>query len=221
MLGKLINLIFPPKCIFCRKLLDVTAEMEICNDCFRQIHLFSENSRVKNTSSFCDEIVCVSEYSGIIKEALKRYKFNGKPSYCRAFSKLLIKKVKIMTNCRKFDIIVSVPLHKSRETVRGYNQALLISKIVSKATGIREESGVLKRVRETSAQSLISSRHGRLNNIKDAFKVTQPHKLAGKSIILIDDILTTGHTVDECSRALKEAGALWVTAAVIASGRKY
>lgn len=72
-----------------------------------------------------------------------------KSSYCGTFAKLLADRVKLMTNCRNFDIIVSIPLHKSREIERGYNQAYLISRILSKTAGIREASEVLSRVDNT------------------------------------------------------------------------
>lgn len=221
MFEKLLYIIFPPKCIFCGKIVAISDNMEICEDCYKQIPFFTRSSLVWNTSACCDDIICVSEYTGIIKKALIRYKFYGKSSYYRAFSKLLENEVKNMTNCRIFDIIVSVPLHKLRELERGYNQAHLISKSLSRAINIKEESKALIRAKNTNVQSLISSKSGRQNNVKDAFKVRYPHRVAGKSVLLVDDIMTTGYTIDECSRALKDAGAKKVVAAVIASGRKF
>lgn len=124
-----------------------------------------------------------------------------------------------MTSSRKFDIIISVPLYKEKERVRGYNQSQLISRILSRETGIAENSGLLLKVRDTGRQSLLNRKERSLN-IKDAFQLTNKDRVKGKTVLLVDDILTTGYTVNECSRILKEAGAKWVTAAVVASGKR-
>jgi len=169
---------------------------------------------------YCDSIICLCEYTGIIRESLKRYKFYNKPGYYRVFGKLLAEKIKKVTDFQKFDIIISVPLHRNRERIRGYNQSLLISRVVGRELGIQECSWLLEKVKDTPSQSLLN-RQKRESNIKDAFRVTFSDRVRDKSILLIDDILTTGNTVNECSRVLKQCGARHVTAAVIASGRKY
>lgn len=223
MFNYVLNLIFPPKCIFCGEILSASVKINICGSCFNKIPFMKENylrrSNEPHAGESCDAIVCVCEYSGIIKEAIRRYKFSNKSSYYRVFGKLLSDKVKKMTNFWKFDIIISVPLHKDRESFRGYNQSYLISKILSKGLGIEESSYLLKRMVRTDTQSLLS-RNERIFNVRGAFKVADPGKVKGKTILLVDDILTTGSTINECSRVLKENGASCVVAAVIASGRK-
>ena len=221
----LLAFIFPPRCIFCGTLLSPSVNLEVCGSCYEKIPFLSDDaSGVFNQTllnSCCDDIICVCEYSGIIKESLKRFKFYNKASYHRTFARLLADKVKKMTKSRNFDIIVSVPLYKDKERARGYNQARLISKLLSRYTGMKEHSQLLSRVRDTGSQSLIHARDQRYKNIKDAFKVNDIDGVKGKSLIIVDDILTTGFTIGECSRVLKEAGAREIVAAVIASGRKF
>lgn len=116
-------------------------------------------------------------------------------------------------------MIISIPLHHKKELSRGYNQALLISKALSRELKIPECSGVLKRIKYTDAQSLLK-KGDRSINVKGAFRVINSDMIKDKSILLVDDILTTGSTANECSKVLKEAGARIVDAAVIASGKK-
>lgn len=114
-----------------------------------------------------------------------------------------------------FDMIISVPLHKTRERKRGYNQAHLISKELSRIMQLPEGSDLLIRTKNTSPQSLLN-RYEKSSNVTNAFKVIDVNKIEGKKILLIDDVLTTGNTVNECSRVLIEAGAVRVDIAVIA-----
>lgn len=224
LVNNIIKYIFPFKCIFCGKVLDTKADIEICEACYKNIRFMDNELWLLDSkdadNSLCDEIICVCEYSGIIKDALIRFKFFNKPGYYRAFARLLANKIQCVTSTKRFDIIISVPLHKQKEKIRGYNQSSLISTMLSKEIGIYENSSILTRVKDTKSQSLLAKGQ-RHSNIAGAFKVNNPEIVTGKSIVLIDDILTTGSTVNECSRVLKEAGAKEVVAAVIASGRKY
>lgn len=221
MIKWLANLLFPPKCIFCNKILDINAEIYICKDCFTHI-TFKEDTSLKwgKGHDYYDGVVCVCEYKGIIKDALLRFKFSNKPAYYRTFAGLLGKKIKEMTEWQKFDIIISVPLHPVRERTRGYNQSHLISRALSRELSIKDESRLLSRVKNTDSQSLLQ-RYDRLINVKDAFKVNDTSKIEGRAILLIDDVLTTGTTLNECSKVLKQAGAKKIVAAVIASGRRF
>ncbi len=225
----LTNLVFPPKCIFCNKLIETKSGVEICEPCFElipfidgaEIMPFAVDGKFMDKKlNFCDGIICICSYSGIIRKAVIKYKFNNRPGFSRVFAMLISDKLKKMTACQKFDIIISVPLYKQRENARGYNQSLLISKILSRELGLPEKSKVLSRIRSTSTQSLLK-REDRRSNVSDAFKVNDPNEIYNKAILLIDDIMTTGITLNECSKVLKEAGARSVVAAVIASGRKF
>jgi ComF family protein len=128
-------------------------------------------------------------------------------------------KVIKMRNTIKFDTIISVPLHRQRELNRGYNQSRLISGALSRKLGLPDNSKLLQRVRNTQSQSLLA-REERSLNLVDAFAVVDTSGVKGKNILLVDDIMTTGYTLNECAKALKAAGARTVVGAVVASGRK-
>jgi len=225
------KLLFPPKCIFCTSILDIHAKVNICSDCHKILgyignKLYYVNkffSKKLGQHKYFDRIFCVFEYSGYVKEAIIRYKYFGKAWYYKTFAWLLadmllndrIRSISHGNKVNEYDMIISVPLHKAREKKRGYNQACLISKELSRVMKLPEASSLLIRTKNTAPQSLLQSEY-RNGNIKNAFKVTDVNKIKGKKILLIDDVMTTGSTVNECSRVLKEAGAVKVDIAVIA-----
>jgi ComF family protein len=218
---KILDIIFPPKCIFCNKILNYGVKSSICENCNLKIpFLNGRDINLIKTNNYFDDIICVCEYSGIIKEALIKYKFFNRPSFGRTFAKLIYDKIKGMTDWEKVDIIIGVPLHRKKEKKRGYNQAHLISKQLGRLLEIKVNKNILVRTKNTDSQSLLN-RADRLRNVKDAFLVTDSNLVKDKSILILDDILTTGTTLDECCKALKDAGARKVIAAVIATGRKF
>lgn len=217
----LLRFLFPPKCIFCGSLLPVDVKEEICSSCHKEapympdVFLSPEGEAAQHG---CEKVICLFSYEGMVKELLTRYKFKDRPSYFRTLSSLLCEKIIRMTKSGGFDIIISVPLSYERELSRGYNQSRLISGRLAGELGKPELSRALKRVRHTEMQSRLSKTE-RKRNIRGAFEVVRPSKIAGKKILIIDDIITTGSTLGECGRVLTEAGAAGVLGAVIASGR--
>lgn len=218
----LLRLVFPPKCIFCKKILHIGRELEICTNCFEKINFIKKPLFIDNNLQIQDptrySIACVCEYSSIIKDVIVKYKFLDKPSFCRAFGLLLAQRVLETYSDIKFDMLVSVPLHKKREKERGYNQANLIAQQVSSITGIKNNSKVIKRVINTKPQSLLGKEE-RQGNLDNAFTIVKPEVIKEKTILLIDDVLTTGATLEHCIKSLKHAGAKNIYGAVIATGR--
>lgn len=221
MFESLINMIYPPKCIFCRKLLNHDAVLHICNTCYVKLP-FMENPMLRSWQEedhYCDGALSVFEYTGMVKESLIRFKFYNKPAYYKTYARLIADRLGKVADIGSFDMVMSVPLHKHKEFARGYNQAYLISRALGTIIRLKECSRVLRRERFTEAQSLLD-RHKRNQNVKGAFAVALPRKVKGKSVLLVDDILTTGATIEECSRVLKQAGAVKVLAVVVATGRR-
>lgn len=220
---KLANVVYPPKCIFCRRLLDHDVALNICNSCYVKLPFAEETlltTSFKGDENYCDGAISVFQYTGVVKESLIRFKFYNMPSYFRTYARLIAHRLAKITDIKQYDMVMSVPLHKQKEFSRGYNQAYLISRVLSSELKLPECSRLLKRSRQTDSQSLLD-KHKRHKNVQGAFVTTPTDKLKGKSILLVDDILTTGSTIEECCRILKQAGALKATAVVVASGRKY
>lgn len=220
---KLINVVYPPKCIFCQKLLRHDTALYICSTCYAKLPFAGETlltTSQEGEESNCDGVISVFKYTGMVKDSLIRYKFYNKPGYYRTYASLIAYRLTKMTDIKQFNMVLSVPLHRQKEFSRGYNQALLISRALSRELKLPECSGLLKRLKATETQSLLD-KEKRHRNVKGAFAVEAPENILEKSILLVDDILTTGSTLEECSRMLKQAGAIKVTAIVVATGRKY
>ncbi len=223
LLDKVINIIYPPKCIFCQQLLGHDVGAHICDLCYSKLPFMKMEvmpAFPQAEDNYCNGVVSVFEYAGLVKESLIRFKFYNEPGYYKTYGGLIADKLDKLSNINDYQLVMSVPLHKQREYSRGYNQAYLISRELSRKIKLRESSGIFKRTRYTESQSLLD-RHKRAQNVKGAFTVTKPGKIKGKTILLVDDILTTGSTIEECSRVLKEAGATRVIAVVVATGRRY
>ena len=220
----LLKLIFPPRCIFCKGLLDIRSEIDICESCYKGLP-FAANRLADllmedSNNRYYDDVVCVFEYSGAVKASLKRYKFNNKAGYSRVYAELLYREINRRMDVESIDMVMSVPRHIKKELMRGYNQSKLISEAISRKIGIPECSHLIKRTRFTESQSSLDKKD-RYGNIKDAFKLVSFNELMGKKILIIDDIITTGLTLSECARLLKTAGAQKVISGVVASGKIY
>ncbi len=196
----------------------------ICEKCVGEIDYY-ENSVLSlnlplGIQNYCDGLLCVGRYSGSLKETLRRFKFSNKSSYYRALGKLLALKIQNTKQLDSFDVIVPVPLHKSRQKHRGYNQAELMAEQIAKTLKVTCEKNLLIKSTATNSQSMLK-RTERLLNLEDAFMAVNDGLIAHKNILLIDDIVTTGSTVNQCCKVLKRAGAEKVIAGVIATTRNY
>ncbi len=219
---RIINMIYPLKCIFCGKVLSYDAALHICSTCYCGLPFDKKELQATTQEDgyhYCDGAISVFEYTGVVKESLIRFKFYNEPSYYKTYAGLIAEKLKKIADIRQYDMVMSVPLHKHKKFSRGYNQAHLISKELGRELKLPERSGLIRRCRYTEAQSLLD-KEKRRQNVKGAFTITSPERIAGKSILLVDDILTTGSTLEECGRVLKNAGAVKITAVVVATGRK-
>ena len=142
-------------------------------------------------------------YDGIIRKLLIKYKFNEKTYLYKIFTKNLKNNKKICLLFEKYDIIIPVPISKKREKERGYNQSLLISREISKQLNIECNNQILFKFKNTQPQSSLTKEE-RMENAKNVYYIKYEDKIKNKKILLVDDIYTTGSTVNECSKILKE-----------------
>ena len=210
----IFSLLFPTKnlCYLCIETSE-TINDYICIDCTNLLDIVHREVRLD--SPFIDRVYYTLIYNRYMRDIVKDFKFNKKSYLYKPLGVLMLKTISEKNINKDVDLILYIPSHRRKEAKRGYNQAYLISKELSKIMQLPEESNFLIRTKNTPSQSLLH-KDERHNNIKNAFKVTDVDNVQGKKILLIDDVLTTGSTLNECSRVLKEAGADKVDIAVIA-----
>ncbi|RLB01170.1 MAG: ComF family protein [Deltaproteobacteria bacterium] len=174
----------------------------LCGDCIKKSHSF-------------DLARSATIYRGKIREAIQFFKFSNMPEFSRPLAKIMISNRIVTETFSDLDTIIPVPLHKERLKQRGYNQALLLACEIKKEYALELQGHNLRRTRHTLPQVGLGKKERR-KNVKGAFEVHKPEKIRGKKILLVDDVYTTGNTLNECARVLKKAGAKKVTAITVA-----
>ncbi len=214
---KLLELIkkylFPPKCIFCRRVMESDG---VCDKC--EVNLpYRMSCEVSDEIQFVDGAFSYFHYEGDVKNALLRYKFGGLQKYSVDFAEYLEECININLSGR-YDIISWVPLSTKRLRHRGYDQAKLLAEEVCRKLDLDPPVRTLRKCIDAAPQSRQGDKSRRIANIIGAY-VPGNVSVEGKRIILIDDILTTGSTVSECARVLKTAGAAEVFVVTVAKTR--
>ncbi len=215
----LLNFALPPLCVCCENILE-HCENFVCKKCFSELELIDDSDNLLQVSNehLIDDLVSVYAFpeEGGFQNIMHALKYREMRSIGVMFGKILGEK--ILTH-RKFhyDLIVPVPLHISKQRERIYNQSCFVAKGISEVTGIPAEEKILMRSRYTKSQTKLDHIERELN-IKNAFYINENKKklIPGKNIILVDDVITTGSTIVECAKVLKECGAKKIMTASIA-----
>lgn len=213
-----LDLLFPIHCLGCQK-----EGIWICPDCFNSIPINNEQIcprclKPSELGKFCPAcsknsnlkgvIVASSYQNQILKEAIHTLKYRFVQDLSLPLGKILARSLKesIFEKYKKEDfLIIPVPLHKRRINYRGFNQASLLAKIISQEFNIPVKEKIILRTKHTSPQTELKAEQRR-SNILNAFKYVGNNSLNNKRIILIDDVLTTGSTMEECAKIIKKYG---------------
>ncbi len=207
----LLELLFPRKCVLCRKLLK-KEELDLCGTCRKEAPAYPNKKR---QLQFLDSFAAVWYYEDSVRRSLLRFKFYGARSYASAYGRLLAMKLQ-QESPEGFDLLTWIPVSRRRKLRRGYDQVYLIAKAVGRELDMVPQP-VLKKIRHNAPQSGIQDAAKRKANVMGVYRVISPETVAGKRVLLLDDILTTGATVSEAARMLKTAGAKEVHCAAVAA----
>ena len=161
---------------------------------------------------FYTECYAVYPYEGVVAESLRRFKFSGQSQYAASFGRMLAP----LLRTAPFEILSWVPVSAKRRRSRGYDQTELLAHAVAKELEL-PCTQTLQKIRHNPAQSSQRDAAARRANVLGAYRAVSPERFAGRSVLLIDDILTTGATLSECSRVLLTAGASSVVCAALAA----
>jgi len=207
--------IFPNRCAYCGA--RVPDDSLVCDDCAANLPRIEgpvcpkcgrgkKDCDCKDRENYYDGIAAPFYFEGAVRKGIHTFKFRNYTPGAREFAREIYKTVGKRFEGVEFDFITEVPVTEKSRRTRGYNQCILIAEELSEISGIPYEQGVLKKIYETDAQ------HGlpaflRRGNLAGVFDVTEPEKVKGKTVLICDDISTSGETLNECSKMLWLYGA--------------
>lgn len=221
----LLNLIFPTRCLGCRK---STGGEIACGDCLSVVSLnrtlFCGKCRLRLATNrkICHKnhpfaLGAATSYSNeFAKELIHYLKFKFVKSAADALGELLAKYARGAGLALESSVVIPLPLSAKRLRERGFNQSELIAESFAKRAGLAAPAGMLFRIRDSKPQSESKSAEERKENVRAAFAVKSPALVAGRNILLVDDVITSGATMFEAAKALKSAGAKRIVALVAA-----
>ena len=207
-------LLFPEKCVLCGQILKKD-ELDLCRKC--RVHQ-PDHPVSGDKYPYLDSWIALWDYQDAVRRSLLRYKFYGQQGYAAAYGRLLAMKL-LRENRENVDVITWIPISEKRKKKRGFDQVELLAAKIAPQLELPALQLLWKR-RDNPQQSKIAGQAQRRANVLGAYEAINREQIAGKRILLLDDILTTGATAGECARILLEAGAKEVHFAAIAAARK-
>lgn len=222
----LLHLFYPQLCVFCNRSLN-RDERTLCLHCILKLPRTNFHAHVENKASdiFIGRLPIVNTTSfvyftkdGMIQDLLHSFKYEGKQELGRLFGMLLATELKECNWTNDIDAIVPIPLHKKKERKRGFNQAVLFADGIAETLNIPVVNGAVIRTKFTASQTT-KSRIERIENVTDAFAVKNKESIKGKHLLLVDDVLTTGATIESCALELLKVEGVKVSIATIALAR--
>lgn len=237
MISSIISLLYPPLCLVCGKR-DNLRNQDLCADCLKKLKKRSPPFCVKcgrqlpgdpNIEISCndckkdapcfDRAFSVFYYNGILKELVHNFKYKKMTSLGQEFAQLTVDFMKDHDIAKDSDLVLSIPMHPARLFKREINPSHILAKTIAKKLCLDYSASLLKKIKNTAPQSRLS-RSERIENLKGSFSLKRNagSYIKNRDILLVDDLFTTGSTVNECARLLKEASAGHVEVITLARG---
>jgi competence protein ComFC len=232
-LGRVVDLVYPRNCQFCATPLEENDPGVICPVClakakrieppFCQRCALPFDGKLPESfeCGYCQDLklhfsraLAACRAEGVVRDCIHRFKYNREMYFETHLAGWLIEAGRQWIDWQQVDGIVPVPLYPRKERQREFNQAERLTRALSRAVNVPALPRVLRRVKETSTQTRLDKDRRRAN-VRDAF-ISQP--VSGKRFVIVDDVFTTGATLDSCARVLRQAGALDVIALTVARG---
>jgi len=230
-LDPFLTLLYPPRCLICRAL----GESALCAACIGQIIPIPGPTCPTCGHGVDSQTGCINcltrrptfararalgSYEGILQTAIHYFKYHDRPQLAGPLGKSLAQHARdhaAELHDLNFDALIPIPMHPVRQRLRGYNQSERLARVVGMELGLLLLPQALVRIRPTRPQVGLA-REARYANLTGAFAIRTPEAVDGKTLLLIDDVATTGSSLNECAAALKAAGAKAVYALTLAAG---
>ena len=207
-LEKLWALLFPPKCILCRSVLE-KEETDLCRQCRKDVPVHNKsNIKLSSVARWS----ALWYYKDNVRKSILRYKFGNARHYGQAYGRLLA----MQLLKEQPQVLTWVPIGRKRLRRRGFDQCRVLAQTVGQELGIPAVQTLVK-IKDTPPQSSIPHAHARRANVLGAYRAVDPGLVEGKRVLLLDDVITTGATVSECAGVLRRAGAKEVICAAVAA----
>ena len=203
-----LDLLFPPKCPFCKTVL---TRPGICDDCAADLPWTDDDFRVIR-GLYC---AAPLRYEGAVRRTLLQFKFRGRVAVAEPLGNLLARCAAERFS-GMFDAVTYVPVSRERRRQRGYNQSELLARAACRAWEARPEA-LLVKIADNPPQSGIPNAAARWKNVAGVYRPAPGKAISGRRVLLIDDICTTGATLCECAKTLRDGGALAVYALTVAA----
>ena len=210
-LPSLMELIFPSRCVFCYEF--THPRERACPDCLRDLN---EVRKLDRKIPFARKTVALWYYEDHVRNSLLRFKFGRKRHYARYYGEALVSR--LLQEDLPVDLITWVPVSRLRRFKRGYDQVQLIARTISKSIAIPSKR-CLRKIKNNPPQSGIVGEAQKRANVLGVYRAVGMEQFQGKRVLLLDDIITTGATISECTKVLLTAGAKEVYCAAVAVAR--
>lgn len=197
-----LDLIYPPRCPFCGRVLEVWEEEGLCHRCQKTLPWQQDGGKQVD---FCERCFSPLWYRGSVRRGMQQFKFRGGQIHARLFGTLMAQCLHDQWG-EEVDCITWVPVTRRRLGERGFDQCELLAREVGKNLGV-EVVSALEKVRDTKQQARITSSSARQANVTGAYAAREGIDLTGKQVVLVDDVVTSGATMAECAACLRIAGA--------------
>ena len=223
LLSDFFALFFPNFCFGCHDALKKGEEI-LCSQCLSELprldYFQSDNNPLVNR--FIGRVpmkhgwaLLKFQKAGIVQNLLHQLKYKNRPEIGERLGKILAQKIKEANQAGEIDLIIPVPLHKNRIRMRGYNQSSMIARGISEVFEVPHSEMVIKRVSATKTQTK-KSKVERWENVNYAFQVIDVGAISTKRILIVDDVVTTGATIEAIAKCLLNAGAREISVACLA-----
>ena len=194
-----LDYFFPPICGMCGEI----NENYICNNCYENIKKIKKCVINEYNNRNFSKHLYIFRYEGIIRNKIIEYKFEDKGYLYKMFEKIILSDKKTCNFIKKYDVIIPVPISKKRKKKRGYNQSELVANELAQKLNQDIWTDIIIKKKDNKPQSELNKLE-RIKNVEDIYEINKPIEVKNKKVLLLDDIYTTGSTVNEIARKLKQ-----------------
>lgn len=208
MIEKILNIVFPTCCGICKRLYKTW----LCPKCYYKMKEECKYIKIEEANFY---IYCIGKYEKNIRKLILRFKFKENAYLAGLFAEIISKNKEFVQNLKQYDYIVPVPMYIENKNIRGYNQTELLAKSIKDKFEIDYIQDAIIKIKQNRKQSSLNEKE-RVENVKDTYKLQNSKELKNKKILLLDDIYTTGSTINACREELIKSEADKIDVLVLA-----